>query len=197
MDTVAPSTGVTVQRMGKMKVHEFTVIASGLDPVVDDVANSFYEAGCDDAVLSFQKGVFILEFEREAPSLVSAIISACEAVQRAGARVDRLEPDYLVSLADIARRSGLSRSAITNYHQASRGKSFPAPVARVTSESPLWDWYDVASWLHGRGQVGKDAVIEARIIREANIAIETHSIAPARLADQVKRRLSQLQEFAA
>ena len=73
-----------------MEVHP---VASGLDLDVDDVANKFYEAGCDDAVVSFQKGLLILEFEREAESFASAVISACEAVLRAGAQVERLEPD--------------------------------------------------------------------------------------------------------
>ncbi|HEY0084454.1 MAG TPA: hypothetical protein VGB65_00950, partial [Allosphingosinicella sp.] len=85
-----------------MKVHEFTIIASGLHPDVDDVANIFFEAGCDDAAISFQKGVLILEFDREASSFSSAVISAFDNVIQAGAKVERFEPDHLVSLADIA-----------------------------------------------------------------------------------------------
>lgn len=142
-----------------MKVHEFTIIASGLHPDADDIASIFFEAGCDDAALSFQKGVLILEFDRQAASFSAAVISAFDDVLKTGAKVERFEPDHLVSLSDIAKRSGLSRSAITNYHKGERGSDFPLPVARVTSESPLWDWCEIATWLHDRDQIGRDAMI--------------------------------------
>jgi hypothetical protein len=177
-----------------MKVHEFTIIASGLHPDADDVANIFYEAGCDDAALSFQKGVLILEFDREAPSFSSAIISALEDVLKTGAKVERIEPDHLVSLADISKRTGLSRSALTNYHQGERGEGFPTPVARVTSESPLWDWYEVAMWLHGREKIGRDVVVKARIVKEANFVIETHESEPDNFVGRMTERVRELED---
>ena len=70
-----------------MKTHEFTIVASGLDPEAEDFEDRFYEAGCDDATISFQKGVILLEFAREAPSFAKALISAIADVQRTGAEV--------------------------------------------------------------------------------------------------------------
>jgi predicted DNA-binding transcriptional regulator AlpA len=151
-----------------MKVHEFTIIASGFHPDVDDIANIFYEAGCDDATLAFQKGVLIIEFDREASSFSAAVMSAVECVLKAGAKIERFEPDHLVSLADIAKRTGLSRSALTNYHKGERRDGFPPPVARVTSESPLWDWCEVATWLNEHEQIDREEVVRARIVKEAN-----------------------------
>ena len=81
-----------------MKAHEFTIVASGLDPEADDFEDRIYEAGCDDATLSFQKGAIVLEFAREAASFAKALVSAIADVQRAGAKVERIEPDSLVSL---------------------------------------------------------------------------------------------------
>ncbi len=52
-----------------MKTHEFSIIASGLAPQADDFESRFYEAGCYDATLSFQKGHIIVDFAREAESL--------------------------------------------------------------------------------------------------------------------------------
>ena len=49
-----------------MKTFEFSIIASGLDPEAEDFADRFFNAGCDDATLSFQKGHIILDFAREA-----------------------------------------------------------------------------------------------------------------------------------
>lgn len=154
-----------------MKVHEFTLVASGLDPEAADFEARFYEAGCDDATISFQKGRVILDFAREAESMDVAIASAVEDSTAAGARVERVEPDPLVSLADIAARTGLSRAAMTQYSKGQRGEGFPAPVARVTSDSPLWDWSSVARWLFHRRKLTREAAVEAAIIKEANDAI--------------------------
>lgn len=176
-----------------MKVHEFTIIASGLHPDTDDIANLFYESGCDDAALSFQKGMIILEFDREAASFSAAVVSAFDNVVKAGAKVERFEPDHLVSLTDIASRAGLSKSAITNYHKGDRAADFPKPVARVTSESPLWDWCEVATWLHGRQQLGRDEMIQARIVKEANLVIDSRDIRPDHFIERMTERVCQLE----
>jgi len=89
-----------------MKIHEFTIIASGLDPEADDFEDRFFDAGCDDATIAFQKGVIIVEFAREAVSFSKAVTSVYEDVLHAGANVERVEPDYLGSLSEIAERSG-------------------------------------------------------------------------------------------
>jgi transcriptional regulator with XRE-family HTH domain len=154
-----------------MKTHEFTVIASGLDPLAADYEDRFFEAGCDDATLSFQKGLTIAEFAREAATLSRAILSAIENVRAAGAVVERVEPDYLVSLSDIAERCLLSKQAISLYAQGKRGMGFPPPSAKVTSGHPLWDWYAVADWLHKRTYVERDVVVNARILKEVNAAL--------------------------
>jgi len=177
-----------------MKVHEFTIIASGVHPETDDIANIFFEAGCDDAALSFQKGVLIIEFDREAPSFSAAVISAFDDVVKTGAKVERFEPDHLVSLADIAKRTGLSRSAITNYHKGERAAHFPTPVARVTSDSPLWDWCEVATWLHGREKIGREEVVRARIVKEANLVIESHGLEPDHFVDRMSERIRVLED---
>jgi len=39
-----------------------------------------------------------------------------------GATVERIEPDHLVSLADIARRAGLTRAAISLYAKGMRAQ---------------------------------------------------------------------------
>jgi hypothetical protein len=74
-----------------MKEFEFCIIASGLDPESGDFEQRFYEAGCDDATISFQKGCIIVDFTREAGSIDEAIISAMKAIEVAGARVERVE----------------------------------------------------------------------------------------------------------
>jgi predicted DNA-binding transcriptional regulator AlpA len=179
-----------------MKTFEFSIIASGIDPNADDFGDRFYDAGCDDALVAYQKGHIILDFAREASSIDEALASAIENVRAAGAAVDRIEPDPLVSLADIAERAGLTRAAITNYFKGSRGKNFPAPVAKVTSDSPLWDWADVAHWMASNEKVPVEASIEASVLKEANAAISAGDINAdaSRLADRLKRRAQQAEK---
>lgn len=192
LETFARYAACVLTRRNVMKVHDFTIIASGLHPENDDIANIFFEAGCDDAAISFQKGVLILEFDREAASFSSAVISAVSDVLKTGAKVERIEPDHLVSLADIAKRTGLSRSAITNYHQGERAKDFPTPVARVTSESPLWDWYEVAVWMHDNEKIGREIVVEARIVKEANSVIEAQTSTQDHFVERMTERVKEI-----
>ena len=154
-----------------MKVFEFSIIASGLDPSDDDFETRFYEAGCDDATVSFQKGHIILDFAREAEAIDAALSTAVASVAKAGATVDRVEPDPFVSLADIAARTGMSRAAMTQYSKGQRSAGFPAPVAKVTSDSPLWDWAAVAHWLFEHKKLPRETAIEAAAVKAANEAI--------------------------
>jgi predicted DNA-binding transcriptional regulator AlpA len=152
-----------------MKTYEFSVVASGLDPDDDAFEARFYDGGCDDATVSFQKGHVIVDFAREAETPQDAVDSAVADVERLGALVDRVEPDPLVTLAEIAARTGVSRASITQYVKGQRGPGgFPAPVARVTSGNPLWRWATVTGWLLARGKVGQEVVAEAEAIERAN-----------------------------
>ena len=156
-----------------MASFEFAIVASGLDPAAEDFFDRFYDAGCDDATVAFQKGHIIVDFAREAPSLAEAIASAVADVKKAGAKVERIEPDPLVSLSDMAARAGLTRAAMTNYFKGTRGQDFPPPVAKVTSESPLWDWATVARWMFQNEKLNREAAIDAEIVKQANEVIRS------------------------
>lgn len=174
-----------------MKTFEFSIIASGLDPEANDFADRLFNAGCNDATISFQKGHIILDFAREAESLEEAISSAVENTAKAGATVDRIEPDPLVSLSEIAARSNLTRSAISNYVKGERGKDFPAPVARVTEDSSLYDWATVARWMFENDKIEKQLAVEAEIFRCANEVLhrgQTH------LSEPLKKRVREYSE---
>src|SRR3546814_20595313 len=112
--SIAAHTG----RRPTMKTYEFSIIASGLDPQAPDFESRFYEAGCDDATISFQRGHIVVDFAREAETIDVAISSAVEGVKAAGATVDRVEPDPLVSLAAIASLTGMTLAAMTQYSTA-------------------------------------------------------------------------------
>jgi predicted DNA-binding transcriptional regulator AlpA len=182
-----------------MKTFEFTVIASGLDPQAEDFEDRFFAAGCDDATISFQKGAIILEFAREAEAFSDAIESAFMGVLRAGAKPLHVEPDYLVSMSEIAERTGLSRSAVSLFAKGERGKDFPAPTARVTTESPLWDWVEVADWMHQNDKMSLDKVAEAKVVRSANLAVQSATVSYGKMVSEenLKNELSRRKELEA
>lgn len=172
-----------------METFEFSVVASGLDPDAADFEARFYDAGCDDATISFQKGHIIVDFARQAESVEVAIATALAAVAQAGAWIDRVEPDPLVSLADIAARTGMSRAAMTLYAKGERAKGFPKPVAKVTSDSPLWDWASVSLWLLQRDKLSRKEAIQATAVKQANVVIEAGSLD---VAGPIRARIEEL-----
>lgn len=170
-----------------MKIFEFAIIASGKDFEDDAFLDAVYEAGCEDATLSLQKGVIIADFSREAISFSSAIATACNQLLKAGVKIERVEPDHLVSISEIAERSALSRQAISLYSKGKRGKKFPGPIAKVTSSHPLWDWYQVAHWLCEAGHIAREEVVYARVLKEANIVLEANDVSHDGFAERLEQ----------
>ena len=158
-----------------MAKHEFTLILSGFSELTDDVEDRIFEAGCDDTLLGILDGTPFLDFTREAPSLKDAILSAIRDVARAGFEVVRIEPDDLVSAAEIARRAGRSRESIRQLRTAQRGPGgFPPPVAGIKGRTQVWHWSQVADWLAKQGEpkITSQVVTCAKTIATVNAAID-------------------------
>jgi predicted transcriptional regulator len=168
-----PGTWPDARREMKMQTFEFSIIVSGVDPADDDWGDRFYDNGCDDATVSFQRGRTIVDFDREAETVEDAIASAVEDVKRAGATVERIEPDPLVNLTDIADRIGVTRAAVSKY--AKQEADFPPPVRRVTTATPLYEWAQVAAWLYHHDRLSKNVAIEALAVKASNTVLEIGS----------------------
>ncbi len=158
-----------------MELFNFTLTVSGINLDTDGHEDALFEAGCDDALLSYYGKSIYLEFEREAPSLKYAIASAIRDIEGAGigARVESVD-STLVGLSDIAQMSDLSRQAITMLKDGARGKGdFPNPIQRITGQSPLWDWAEVAQWLESCGRIAADSglVANAKELNTWNLAL--------------------------
>jgi hypothetical protein len=134
--------------MSKTKArHTFTLILSGVSEVTAELEDALFEAGCDDALLGSRDGVVFLDFSREASSFQEGVLSAIADVQSIGASIQRIEPDELVSMSEIARRTGRTRESIRLLATGLRGPGFfPPPVANLRQRSPIWRWTDAASW---------------------------------------------------
>ena len=113
-----------------MPNHHFTLIVDGVDLQHESVVDSLFEAGCDDALVGSTDGVQFIDFDREAASLDDAVLSAVADVERVpGAQVVRMAGAGLVSIADIAARTGRTREGARLLVAGTRGPGgFPPPV---------------------------------------------------------------------
>jgi hypothetical protein len=75
-------------------IYRFAVILRGLDVIDDDLAESLYEAGCDDGSPFSSCGVASVGFDRDADCLESAIRSAVADVQKAGCVVECVKIEH-------------------------------------------------------------------------------------------------------
>lgn len=126
-----------------MNVYTFTLMVTGID---EDHLDALYEAGCDDATVGLGAWQSEIGFDREAPSLVHAILTAIADVEETGATVLRVEPDPLVWAAAIAERLGRTRQSVDMLIKGQRGPGgFPRPISG-TGRNPLWRWSEVEDW---------------------------------------------------
>jgi hypothetical protein len=132
--------------------HTFQVVFAlpgedSLEPHLDAVQ----AAGCDDAAFMGPAidGTYVAEFDREAPTFPGAVVSALEAIQSAlpDAHLLRVQPEDIVSLSEIAARTGRTDESVRLLIQGRRGPGdFPPAAGRINEKTQVWRWADVARW---------------------------------------------------
>ena len=156
-----------------MSTHHFTLIVDGPDIQSGAVMDALYQAGCDDALIGRADGIQYVEFDREAVGVLEAVLSAVADIERvAGVKVVRIADAGLVSMADIARRTGRTREGVRLLVTGARGPGgFPPPVTDPRSRYRLWRWSDVERWL--AESLGEDAAaMEDHALAAINASLE-------------------------
>ncbi len=88
-----------------------------------------------------------LHFDRDAATLLEALTSAIRDVESTGLTVCAVASDDVVSLRDIARRTGRTYEAARLWASGQRGPGgFPPPVTAADGWS-LYSWAQVSEWL--------------------------------------------------
>jgi hypothetical protein len=131
----------------------FTLILEGPDPTTPVNLDSLFSAGCDDATFGARDGVFVAEFDRDSPSLIQAVAEALKTIETTipGLRVVRVEPEELVTAAEIASRTNRSRENVRQFFEGIRGGGdFPRPTAWLSDRTRLWHWAEVSRWFSSR-----------------------------------------------
>ena len=159
-----------------MNNHEYTLVLeapTGLNARLED---ALYEAGCDDALLSFRSGIAYLHFYREAENLEKAIIAAIDQVESIGCglNVKRVEPSDIVTSAEMARRLNRSRQSVQQLISGRRGSAdFPLPIAGVTTKTMLWSWLEVTRWFSQKGKLDDESICKnALTLKQINDSLE-------------------------
>ena len=132
-----------------MPIHHFTLIVDGPDAQDDDLIDALFDAGCNDGLVGRAEGIQYIEFDRAANDLDDAVLSAVADVEKVpGLTVTRIADAGLVSMADIAARTGRTREGIRLLVAGARGPGgFPPPVTDPRSRYRLWRWSDVERWI--------------------------------------------------
>lgn len=153
-----------------MREWDFTLIVDG-DVMDEVVLDKLIDQGANDATFGVVDGVAYGDFTREAASLPTAIMSAIADLEAVPAiSVLRIEPDDLVTLAEIAARLDRSRESVRLLAAGHRGKgTFPPPVSHLRARSKLWRWSDVARWA---GALSPEDEANARFVAMVNAALE-------------------------
>lgn len=167
-------------------MFQFTIVATLPDVHAERFSEWRFEDRRSDSTVDFRNGCILIDFSREARSLERAITSAVVSVRKAGAVVERIEPDPLVNLADMASRASKSRAAMTQYCKGRRQGGFPPAKVRLTTTSPLWDWAEVSLWLLERGRIARTVAIQAAVLRAANDALGSDADFASALRQRVR-----------
>jgi hypothetical protein len=161
-----------------MEVYRFEL--SFTAPPGERVIDALYEAGWDDATVSFDPeagGPGIAAFDREATSAVTAIASAIKQGRAAGVEITDVSED-LVTRSEIAERAGRTLATADHWATGRRGPgNFPLPIVRRPRAS-LYSWAQVASWLHEHrlAEVSLVDVETAWVCQVADSLVKAHML---------------------
>ena len=128
-----------------MTTHSFTLVLDRAP--TDDEPDALFEAGADDSTPEWNEGADTgrLHFDRDAPTLAKALVSALRNVESAGLRVVAVQSDDLVTLKEIAVRTGRTYESVRLLATGARGPGgFPPPLS--SGGYALYSWAQVGSW---------------------------------------------------
>lgn len=182
-----------------MKNYDFTLIVLG-EVDFEQVVDALYEAGCDDATMSYSGGIIFLHFVRESTDFEIAVLSAIADIETAvpKLKVKGLEPSDLVTLDDIACRLGYSEE-YTSKLLTGRIDSInnpPLPYANVDDGTTIWSFKDVINWLYA-SQAIQDSELIDRVVKtfEIEYFLKMRDAEVLRAIDRLGKKLKDVLEW--
>ena len=171
-----------------MTNYTISLVFDGLDLDDSDVVQAIFDA-VPEAVPARINGVTTVSAELTAPNAELAALALAEKVVAAvhTAVPVRVDQD-LVSISDIAERTGRTRESVRLLVDGKRGPgNFPGPVGVVGDAIRIWPWAVVTEWFRHRlgtdlGETGLppesaavlDACFAAR--RSLRVSVNVHQV---------------------
>jgi len=160
--------------MKPMNEYEFSIVIRDADFSAPNLHDLLFENGCDDALICANNNTVYLQFTREANSAQEAILSALSNINDAGFKDLIIEESNAITISEIASKAELTRQAIHNYVKGHRGdRNFPKPIAGLSSNNPLYDWYEVAQWLNNHDALSNESLEVALVAKYFNFNTAT------------------------
>lgn len=179
-----------------MTEFDFKIFCRDVDTRDDSFLDRLFEAGCDDATVLFKDGYVCLDFSRESEDAENAVISAIRDVEKAGigGSVERVEPEDVASLSEIAKRVKVTRASLQKYARGESkvGRDFPAPVQNISaSRRELFSTAEVMNWmlLKRKTDIPGHTLELCRVIAKTNLAL---MFSRARHDDDISRLIARL-----
>ncbi|THV40524.1 hypothetical protein [Glycomyces buryatensis] len=175
-----------------MTVYAFELHFSA--PPGERIIDAMYEAGWDDALVSFDPvagGEGWATFNREAPSAVQAVVSAIRQGRKAGVELLGVAED-LVAISQIAERTNRTVAAVDHWVTGRRGPGgFPEPRVPRPRVS-LYSWAEVSIWLeeHNLAEVSPADVEIAQLCEVADATLRARRL-QRRLSAEHRKALTQ------
>jgi hypothetical protein len=159
-----------------MTLRQFVLV---LDEVGDQRLAALF-GRCDDVTVSVVDGRIEAAFDRDAPSLVDAIVSGVRDLDIVGLNAVEAEPDDdLVTISTVAERLVRNPAAVERWMSGEVGPGgFPAPVdwATPVDVQPCYSWSQVAPWLaRNIGYLEPDVMPSYMAV---NLALRLRALAP-------------------
>jgi hypothetical protein len=159
-----------------MTLQQFGLV---VDRSVDRAAQEALAERCGDVTIERvrDRPGILISFDRDAPTMIDAIVSAVRDLDAVGLPAARVrDDDDLVTLAVIAERVGRSREAVRLWSVGRTGPGgFPSPVDSGLSVA-YYRWSQVAPWL--RDRMGMPVPDPEPILAAVNLALQLRAMAP-------------------
>jgi hypothetical protein len=150
-----------------------------VDEPIDEATQRALLARCGDSTIERKpnRSGALITFDRAAPTLIDAILTAVRDLDAVGLFAARVrDDDDLVTLAVIAQRVGRSREAVRLWSIGRTGPGgFPAPID-IGASVAYYRWSQVAPWLRERMKM--PVPDPEPVLAAVNLALQLRAMAP-------------------
>lgn len=181
------------EKESSKNTYTFTLILEGVNEPSEELENTLFEAGCNDALLHFRNGNAFLTFDRAAGSYKDAVFSAVKDVESAGnIKILSIEPRDLMSINQIAEYTGLSRQYLNKLLKGGILSTTPPPhpYSNILKRNSLWSFREILEWL-----AENDKLIDGDIVEKARVNFDINNSLTLRKYPDIIRTKRELENY--